>query len=325
MKRILISTLALILAFAANAQPQQGGQAPQNRPQRQRPTPEQLKEMAEKYFETVPKPDLTYKVWAETGPNGSTIIVPPTLNGLTGPEISYGTHVSNVTEPELYIFLPEKCNGKAILMCAGGGYQDVWYGTEGFVNARWYTDQGYVYACLKYRLPNGHKEVPLDDVQEAMRMLRTRADEFGFEKLGIAGCSAGGHLAGMASTHWTNEINRPDFTILFYPVVTLDPSFTHGGSGRNLLGPNASQEDIDAFSNEKAVNEQTPPAFIMGNSDDNVVPVRNSIEYYNALHAHGVSATLHIYPVGGHGWCDNKNFVFREQWMSDLAQWLKLQ
>lgn len=260
-----------------------------------------------------PLPDIMINLW----PDGA-----PTDNGLTGEEKDYGNHVSNVTKPTLGIYLPEEPNGLAILACPGGGYVDVWDKTEGYANSKWYTDQGIVYAVLKYRLPNGHPEVPLDDVHEAMRILKEHAGEYGFKKLGILGCSAGGHLAAMTSTHFTKPEERPDFQILFYPVITLDPSFTHGGSSYYLLGRDPSQELLDKFSNEKQVTADTPPAFIMASDDDGLVPPRNSIEYYNALKQNGVSAALHIYPVGGHGWCDHKDFPYREAWMCDLRIWL---
>ena len=186
-----------------------------------------------------PLPDLMFDLW----PDGA-----PTSNGLTGEEIDYGNHVSNVTKPTLAVYLPEEPNGLAILVCPGGGYVDVWDKTEGYFNSRWFTEQGIVYAVLKYRLPNGHPEVPLDDVHEAMRILWDHAEEYGFDKLGIAGCSAGGHLAATASTHFTKPEERPDFTILFYPVITMDPSFTHGGSMYYLLGREPSQALLDKYS-----------------------------------------------------------------------------
>lgn len=246
----------------------------------------------------------------------------PTSNGLTGPERDFGNHVSNVTQPTLTVWAAAEPNGLAVLACPGGGYVDVWNGTEGNNMAEWYNCQGITLAVLKYRLPNGHYEVPLNDVHEAMRILKSDAAKFGIKKLGVQGCSAGGHLAATAATHFTDPENRPDFQILFYPVITMDKSFTHMGSHSYLLGNNASQELIDLYSNEKQVTSDTPPAFIMANSDDNVVPVRNSIEYYNALQANGVRSALHVYPTGGHGWCANERFVYREQWMSDLKQWL---
>ena len=260
-----------------------------------------------------PQPDRIINLW----PDGA-----PTDNGLTGPEKDFGNHVSNVTKPTLALFLPEKPNGVALLVCPGGGYVDVWDKTEGYANSKWYTDQGIVYAVLKYRLPNGHPEVPLDDVHEAMRILKAQAGELGFTKLGIAGCSAGGHLAATAATQFTGPENRPDFQILFYPVISMDPSITHAGSSFYLLGRNPSQDLLDAYSNEKRVTADTPPAFLMANSDDRAVPCENSVRYYEALRANGVSAALHIYPEGGHGWADHLDFLYRDAWMHDLQIWL---
>lgn len=282
MKKILTTLAAIMLGFALSAQ-------------------------------TFPTPDTIFNLW----PDGA-----PTENGLSGEEKDFGTHSSNISKATLAVFLPEKSNGLAILVCPGGGYSSVWDKTEGYANARWYTNQGIVYAVLKYRLPNGHKEIPLDDVHEAMRIMKSHASEYGFQKLGVLGCSAGGHLASTAATHYSTPEERPDFQILHYPVISADPSFAHMGSIINLTGRNSTQEERDEYSNEKKVTSDTPPAFIMANTDDNVVPVRNSIEYYNALVANGVSAALHIYPVGGHGWTDHMDFVYRDQWMNDLKQWL---
>lgn len=261
-----------------------------------------------------PVPDLVLELW----PDGA-----PTDNGLSGDEIDYGNHVSNVTEPTLSLFLPEgECNGLAIISCPGGGYVDVWDKTEGYSLADWYNEMGIVYAVLKYRLPNGHREVPLDDVQKAMRMMRERASEYGFKWLGVQGNSAGGHLAAMASTHYVDAATRPDFTVLFYPVITLDASGTHSGTLHNLLGDNPSQDLVDSFSNEKCVTEDTPCAFLMHSSDDGLVPVSNSVSYYEALVGHGVeNCSMYIMPEGGHGWTD-REFHYRKAWMTALEAWL---
>lgn len=259
------------------------------------------------------QPSETFDLW----PNGA-----PTSNGLTGEEKVYPDHVSNVTHPTLEVYRPAHANGQAILACPGGGYFDVWNGHEGRALAEWYNSQGIVYAVLKYRLPNFHKEVPLDDVQQAMRILRERSKEYGFEQLGIQGCSAGGHLAAMASTHYSSSDVRPDFQILFYPVITLDPEFTHGGTLHFLLGPNPGRELINAYSNEKQVTADTPPALILASSDDDLVPVRNSLVYYEALCRHGVSASMHLYPTGGHGWCWRDGFPYKDAYKREIADWL---
>ncbi|MDD6052458.1 MAG: alpha/beta hydrolase [Bacteroidales bacterium] len=259
-------------------------------------------------------PDEVIHLW----PDGA-----PTDNGITEAEYDYGNHVTNVTDPTLSVFLPEgKCCGLAIISCPGGGYVDVWDKTEGFSLAQWYNSMGIVYAVLKYRLPNTHREVPLDDVQRAMSILRARSGELGFTKLGVQGNSAGGHLAAMASTHFTDAVNRPDFTVLFYPVITLDPEYTHMGTNEHLLGKNAPRELVDAFSNEKCVTPDTPPAFIMHCTDDRLVPVRNCVEYYNALVANGVKgSSMYVMPVGGHGWTERES-PYRKAWMTALSAWL---
>ena len=246
----------------------------------------------------------------------------PTSNEITKEETNHGLYVENVTDPVLTVYVPEKPNGLAVIACPGGSYLQVWQGSEGHNLAEWYNEQGITYAVLKYRLPNGHKEVPLDDVHKAMRIMKEHQKEYGFTQIGIQGCSAGGHLASTAATHYANKDERFDFQILFYPVISFDPAFTHMLSREDLIGKNASDADVLLYSNEKQVTKDTPQAFILASSDDGLVPVRNSVEYYNALVANNVPVAMHLYPVGGHGWCGNERFYYRQQWMSDLRQWL---
>lgn len=262
----------------------------------------------------LPVPDVTIPLW----PDGA-----PTSNGFTEPETDFKDHFHHTTQPELWLYLPERPNGVAVMACPGGGYEDVWYAHEGAAMADWYNEQGFTYAVLKYRIPNGHKEVPLDDVHEAMRILKSHRSEWGIQQLGIQGCSAGGHLAAMASTHYTCPEERPDFTILFYPVITLDPSYTHLGTLHGLLGAKPSKKFIAEYSNEQQVTADTPPAFIIASTNDDLVPVRNSIEYYTALQQHGVEATMHLYPEGGHGWCWRDWFRWKPNYCSALSEWLK--
>lgn len=260
-------------------------------------------------------PSWETKIWEGTQP--------PTANGITEPEGDDGFHANKVSVPTLTVYVPQKPCGLAILACPGGGYTDVWYTYEGRDMAQWYLNQGITYAVLKYRVPNSHYQVPLEDVHRSMHLMRQHTQEWGFSKLGIQGCSAGGHLASTAATHFTNAENRPDFQILFYPVITMDKSFTHQGSRDNLLGKNPSQELVDLYSNEKQVTKQTPPAFIMHSSDDGIVPLRNSLDYCRALSDQGVSAVLHVYPVGGHGWAFHDWFVWKRQWTGELEEWLR--
>ena len=225
------------------------------------------------------------------------------------------------TEATLTIYPAKKPNGQAIVACPGGGYAGIATTHEGHDMAAWFNTQGITYAVLHYRMPYGKHEVPLSDAHQAIRYLRKNADKWGIQTVGIMGSSAGGHLASTAATHFTAE-TRPDFQILFYPVVTMG-EFTHQGSKNNLLGMNPSEELVKLYSNELQVNEQTPPAFIMHSSDDTVVPVQNTINYYLAMCKHGVPASVHFYPVGGHGWGYNESFPYKTQWKNELEKWLK--
>lgn len=256
---------------------------------------------------------IDFPLWPDGAPND---------NGLVGSETGNAQFVTNVTEPVLTVYLPEQPNGLAVLACPGGSYLQVWQGTEGHNRASWYTRQGIVYAVLKYRLPNGHHEVPLSDVHQAMHILREHQQEYGFRKLGIQGCSAGGHLASTAATHFTSAENRPDFQILFYPVITTDSTFTHMLSREDLIGRNAPDSLARLYSNELQVTEQTPPAFIASSTDDGLVPVRNSLAYYEALLDHHVPAAMYLYPVGGHGWYGNDSFPYCHAWLEELRTWL---
>lgn len=250
-------------------------------------------------------------------PNGA-----PNSNGITTPEKQIDeSRVSDVTVPTLTIYRAAKPNGMAIVACPGGGYVRLATAHEGHDMAAWFNAQGITYAVLKYRMPNTHHDVPLSDALQAIRIMKQHADEWKFNKVGIMGSSAGGHLASTAAIHFTED-SRPDFQILFYPVVSMiNP--THQGSKDNLLGKTPSEEMLNLYSNERQVTPQTPPAFIMHSSDDKAVPVSNSVDYYTALVKNGVSASLHIYPIGGHGWGFRDNFIYKRQWTGELEKWLR--
>ena len=259
-------------------------------------------------------PKAVFKLWDAE---------PPTSNGLTEPGKDENGVASNITVPTLSVFVPKQSNGIAVLACPGGGYHCVCHGTEGFPLAQWYLNQGITYAVLKYRMPNGHHEVPLHDVYRAMDILREHQKEYGFRLLGIQGASAGGHLAASASVHYDCPEHRPDFQILFYPVITFDKDKTHLGSVKSLLGENPSQAMIDRYSIEKQVTANTPPAFIMHSVDDKVVPLFNSLAYSQSLADKGVFHSLHVYPVGGHGWAFHDWFPYKHQWTAELSHWLQ--
>ena len=225
------------------------------------------------------------------------------------------------TEATLTIYPAKKPNGQAIVACPGGGYAGIATTHEGHDMATWFNTQGITYAVLHYRMPYGKHEIPLSDAHQAIRYMRKNGEKWGIKQLGIMGSSAGGHLASTAATHFDAE-TRPDFQILFYPVVTMT-DYTHQGSKDNLLGKNTSEELVELYSNELQVTEQTPPAFIMHSSNDDAVPVLNSINYYLALCKHGVWSSMHLYPIGGHGWGYNESFPYKAQWKNELEKWLR--
>ena len=246
---------------------------------------------------------------------------------------------SLVTVPTLSIFLPKenKPNQTAVLIFPGGGYQHLAIDKEGTKVAQWLNSLGIAAFVVKYRLPNDkimkNKNVgPLQDAQEAMRYVRQNAAKYNIDanKIGIIGFSAGGHLASTLATHYDDKVYestskisaRPDFSLLIYPVISMQNDITHKGSQISLLGDNASQALIDSFSNEKKVTSQTPPTFLIHATDDKTVLPENSINYYLALKKNNVPAELHIYEKGGHGFGlgvkDTSKF-----WTRDCEEWLK--
>lgn len=230
-------------------------------------------------------------------------------------------------DPGITVYRPSKPNGIAVIMCPGGGYSHQAINHEGHDMAAWFNAQGITYAVLKYRLPQGDPTLPLSDAEQAVRILRTHAGEWGINpaKIGIMGASAGGHLASMLSTHYSDSTSRPDFQVLLYPVVTMDPAVTHAGSRTNLLGKEVSPQQQQRYSNELQVTPSTPQAFIVLSSDDRAVPPANSINYYSALIANKVPASMHVYPIGGHGWGFRDSFPYKREWTGELEKWLREQ
>jgi len=254
---------------------------------------------------------------------------PPTDSGITEQETydKSSGWTENVSVPTLTIFSPtNNNNGMAVVICPGGGYAGLAFDHEGTEFAQWLNTFGITGVVLKYRMPNGHKEVPLEDAQQAIRYIRENSKVLGVDvnKVGIAGFSAGGHLAATASTHYSMKGTniRPDFSILFYPVITMETA-THGGSRLKLLGENPDVSVTHFYSNEKQVNKDTPPAILLLSDDDNAVPPINSISYYNALKNYNIPATMYIFPNGGHGWGMRKDFTYHNQMLELLRMWLE--
>ncbi|MDE6702676.1 MAG: alpha/beta hydrolase [Muribaculaceae bacterium] len=259
--------------------------------------------------EFIPSNEIVVKVWEEGAPNSN----------FTTVSLEDSIEWNAVSEPLLHIFPAENPVGKVVLMCPGGGYRHLGVQNEGYSFVPWYNDQGVDVAVLQYRMPYGHPEVPLSDVHQSMRLLR---DRFPSSLVGVQGFSAGGHLASMAATHYADSITRPDFQILFYPVIAVSGPTTHAGTAQRLLGENPTAEMQQLYNNHLQVTADTPPTFITHSSDDSIVPVANSLDYYSALVANGVPAAMHIYPTGDHGWGFAKGFVYFPMWTAELALWI---
>lgn len=232
----------------------------------------------------------------------------------------------NISEPEMYVYLPnDQLNtGRAVVALPGGSYLGHAIAHEGWDWAPFFNKQGIALIVVKYRVPAGNRKLPIADAEAAIKMVRDSAKVWGInpQDVGIMGSSAGGHLASTIATHSKGKA-RPDFQILFYPVITMDKSFTHMMTHDNFLGPNPSKELEDEFSNEKQCTADTPRAFIATSDDDSGVPARNSAVYYLGLNAAGVPATLHIYPSGEHGWGILDSFIYNTEMLNDLSSWLR--
>jgi acetyl esterase/lipase len=247
--------------------------------------------------------------------------------------------ISHVTRPTLTLFpAPKEINtGTAVIIIPGGGYQVIAAGHEGYDVAKELNKMGVSAFVLKYRIPNDssmvNKEIgPLQDAQRAIQVLRQNAEAWGInpKHIGVMGFSAGGHLASTAGTHFNKAVIenphhanlRPDFMILVYPVISFTDSIGHIGSRDNLLGKNPSKEKIIAYSNELHVTPQTPITFLVHAKDDDVVPVQNSVVFYDALKKNNVQTEIYLYEKGGHGF-GMKNETSQVKWMQLVNDWMK--
>lgn len=222
---------------------------------------------------------------------------------------------------EFTVYPAEQPNGLAIIGMPGGGYAKLSMNAEGHDFAPWLNEQGITYGVLRYRFPEGISNIPSDDARAAIVSLRNLADSLHINKVGVMGFSAGGHLASTVAVHY-DSISRPDFQILFYPVITMKPGNTRGTTFSKLMGDNPTPEAMRYYSSEFQVTPDTPPAIIFCCTDDRSVPVANSLDYYKALVDNKVDASLYIFPNGGHGWGFKDKFPYKSLWMSLLETWL---
>lgn len=228
---------------------------------------------------------------------------------------------------QMVCFLPTAPSGKAIVGVPGGGYSVLSNTHEGYLASDWLNGQGISYFVVNYRLPNGDRTLPMSDVENAIRTVRDSAAVWGINPhdVGIMGFSAGGHLASVISTHAAFDV-RPDFSILFYPVISMDEAVSHKWSCRNFLGEEGQKnpELVRDFSTQNAVRRHlTPPALIIMASDDRLVPpVTNGVQYYSAMRNAGNECAMYIYPTGDHGFGFGPWFKYHDQMLTDIGNWL---
>ena len=251
--------------------------------------------------------------------------------------------IENVQNPTLEIYLPSKNirTDQAVIIFPGGGYEFLAYDWEGTDFAKGLNAKGISAFVLKYRLPTSPsivdpKLAPLQDAQRAVRLVKANAREWGIntQKIGVLGFSAGGHLASTLATKFNkktlknsfDEIDsisaRPSFVALIYPVITFDEKYRHEGSKNALIGKSDDKTLISMFSNNLHVNSETPPCFLIHSADDKSVPVQNSMLFYNALIENGISAEMHLFPFGGHGFALAKGKQYLEEWPELLYNWI---
>lgn len=263
--------------------------------------------------------DLKIKIWDNT--------TAPHSNGLSG-DVTEATlnRLGNVTEAELLIFKADEANrnGQAVVICPGGGYRTLSIDIEGTMVAEWFAENGITAAVLKYRTANGNCEVPYEDGVEALKIMRQKSAELEFDtdKLGMVGFSAGGHLtASIATLAPVDE--RPNFSVLFYTIISEVAALDHMGDLNGLLGENRRGDRQHQFmALDQFVDDNTPPSIMFNTNDDKIVPADNTALYYSELKRRNIYASLYIFPRGGHGWSMSPR-VKTEFWQPLLLDWME--
>ena len=253
-----------------------------------------------------------------------------------GGEYMKDERIYNVQKPTLTFFPAATPNGTAVIVCPGGGYERLAISLEGTGVAGWLNRLGVSVFVLKYRLKEYGQPAPLQDVLRAVRLVRSRAAEFGVraDHIGVFGSSAGGHVAACAATmfddpagktgHALDAVSgRPDFAALLYPVITMRLPHAHKGSRRNLIGKNPTADAETAWSVETRVTKATPPAFLVHTQEDASVPVENSLVFYTALRAAGVPAEMHLFEKGPHGFGMRQDLGPASDWPRLCENWLR--
>lgn len=281
-------------------------------------------------------------IWPSKAPGSESLnLVDSIINRPLEGSCTIDRAISNIGTPTITPFIPDNPNGTSVIICPGGGYVRVVYDVEGVDVATMFNEIGITAFILKYRLPGeGHsnrKYVTLQDAQRAIRYVKKNGAQWHLDtsKVGIMGCSAGGHVAASLTTGWDKSVYtaidaadtisaHPAFSIFLYPVISMEPSITHAGTSAALFGTaSPTQADINEFSTEKHVQPLTPPAFIAVAADDNSVNPENSKRYIDSLNDSGITNTYKIYKDGGHGKGILKAVGYDfANWVADCKAWL---
>ncbi|SFU98669.1 Acetyl esterase/lipase [Pseudoduganella namucuonensis] len=261
----------------------------------------------------------------------------PGARAIGAEQLSDG-RISNVSEPTLTVFRPavDRPNGTAVIICPGGGYVRLSAEREGAQYANWLGTLGVTTFVLKYRMAEFGHPAPLQDVLRAVRMVRSRAKEFGVDpsRVGVMGSSAGGHLAASAGTLFDHAAGRtgaaldaisgkPDFLMLLYPVIAMEGPAVHAGSRKALLGSSPTAETVQLMSVERQVSAATPPTLLIHTQEDQAVPVENSILFYQALTRAKVPAEMYLFEHGGHGMGMKDGLGTASEWPRRAEEWLR--
>lgn len=285
--------------------------------------------------------EIEIRLWPGVAPGSEGVLGSEKVELRSTPDGAVDRSIRNVHIPQMYVHRPkpDNTNGTAIVICPGGGYGRVVIDKEGHDIARWLTQLGITACVLKYRNPTTEShfygaQAPHDDVQRAIRTVRHHAKHWQVlpDRVGVMGFSAGGHLASMAATLFDDgqpdadnpiarHSSRPDFAVLVYPGISMKNGLAHAGSRNSLLGEKPTDDEIERYSTDQQVTEQTPPTFLVHASDD-FVTSENSARFYLALKQKNVPAELHIFATGGHGYGIRKQGKPVNQWPTLCEQWL---
>ncbi len=255
----------------------------------------------------------------------------PHSNGITEDEtINARLDMSQTSYTDFYIYKadPKVATGQGVVVIPGGGYYKLSMPYDGFAIAKYLRSIGVSVVLVKYRLPNGNREVPIEDSIAGLDYMRNNAEALGIDpkQVGMLGCSAGGHLVSLA-THTLAVEMRPKFNILIYPATSGDiwSNYRLQNCFELLLGKWRTQVDIENNSCENLVTPDTPPTLLMHTHEDTTVPSTVSTLYYKALKRHGVRSALYLYPVGAHGWAGHDEWVYAEPAKEAIADWLEIE